>query len=409
MRWDDAVDVITPPLVSTERVGDALVVTLARAPVNAINDELLAQLDAVLDEAEADERIAVLHLRSALKVFCGGADLALIRSCMATPQGRNEMVAIVQRMQRVFARLEAVGCVTIAELGGATVGGGFELALACDWRIAAHEARIGLPEAGLGLLAAGGGTQRLTHLVGPGIARRLILGAETVDGIEAERLGLVQWSVPRAQLERCRARAGAALRRAYRVWRWPRTSTASHWPVRRTATASPPRSPPRGACTNTLKPGAACRPSSEPEGAATHAHTREEDFSHELDKDKSRHRHRCRLRHRRGHGANLLAGAGATVIVADVQTDKGEAQAAALRDTGAKAKFLRVDMTDAGIDRRLRRRSANAIRCGGRAGQRRRLGHDASVLGRHARAVGPHHRPELHRPDAPDQGAAARR
>ena len=128
--------VISTPLVSSRRVGDALVVTLQRAPVNAINDELLAQLDAVLDEAEADEQIAVLHLRSALKVFCGGADLGLIRSSVATPQGRNEMVTIVQRMQRVFARLENAGCVTIAELGGATVGGGFELALACDWRIA---------------------------------------------------------------------------------------------------------------------------------------------------------------------------------------------------------------------------------------------------------------------------------
>jgi enoyl-CoA hydratase/carnithine racemase len=198
-----------PPLVRTERVGDALVATLGRAPVNAINDELLAELDALLDVVEADERISVLHLRSAFKVFCGGADLALIRSSIATPQGRNRMVAIVQDMQRVFARLENAPCVTLAELGGATVGGGFELALACDWRIAAHEARIGLPEAGLGLLAAGGGTQRLTQLVGAGTARRLILGAETVDGVEAERLGLVQWTVPRARL----AEAAAALAR----------------------------------------------------------------------------------------------------------------------------------------------------------------------------------------------------
>jgi len=210
------------PMVRRERVGDALVVTLARAPVNAINDELLAQLDAALDEAEADERIAVLHLRSALKVFCGGADLGLIRSSIETPQGRNRMVAIVQDMQRVFARLENAPCVTIAELGGATVGGGFELALACDWRIAAHEARIGLPEAGLGLLAAGGGTQRLTHLVGPGVARRLILGAETVGGREAERLGLVQWAVPRAQL------ADAARALAQRCAANPRTTLAEN-------------------------------------------------------------------------------------------------------------------------------------------------------------------------------------
>jgi len=198
-------------LLATERAGAAIVVTLARAPVNAIDDALLAELDSVLDAVEADASVSVLHLRSALKVFCAGADLALMRSCLPTPQGRERMVAIVQTMQRVFARLEQAPCVTIAELGGAAVGGGFELALACDWRIAAHEARIGLPEAGLGLLAAGGGTQRLTRLVGPGTARRLLLGGETIDGVEALRLGLVQWAVPRAQLaEAARALAQRA-------------------------------------------------------------------------------------------------------------------------------------------------------------------------------------------------------
>lgn len=203
--------------LTTQRTGDALIVTLARTPVNAIDDTFLAELDAVLDAAVADQSVSVLHLRSALKVFCAGADLALLRSCFQTPQARDHMVAIVQEMQRVFARLERAPFVTIAELGGAAVGGGFELALACDWRIAAHEARIGLPEAGLGLLAAGGGTQRLTRLVGPGTARRLLLGGETVDGLEAERLGLVQWAVPGAQLAeatRALVRRGAGIPRA---------------------------------------------------------------------------------------------------------------------------------------------------------------------------------------------------
>jgi enoyl-CoA hydratase/carnithine racemase len=190
----------TAAWLATERAGSVLVVTLSRPPVNAIDDALLGELDAVLDAAEPDASIAVLHLRSALKVFCAGADLALMQSCLPTPQGRERMIAIVQMMQRVFARLEDAPFVTIAELSGAAVGGGFELALACDWRIAAHEARIGLPEAGLGLLAAGGGTQRLTRLVGPGTARRVLLGGEAVSGIEALQLGLVQWAVPRAQV-----------------------------------------------------------------------------------------------------------------------------------------------------------------------------------------------------------------
>lgn len=189
-----------PQRLQVQRRGAALVLTLDRAPVNAIDDELLAQLDAALGQAEADAGIAVLHLRSAHKVFCAGADLQLIRSSITTPQGLDRMLATVQAMQRVFARLEQLPCLTLAELGGATLGGGFELALACDWRIAAHEARLGLPEAGLGLLAAGGGTQRMTRLVGPGLARRLILGAETLAGEQALELGLVQWSVPRAAL-----------------------------------------------------------------------------------------------------------------------------------------------------------------------------------------------------------------
>jgi enoyl-CoA hydratase len=89
---------------------------------------------------------------------------------------------------------------TIAELGGAALGGGFELALACDLRIAATEAKLGLPEVRLGLIPGAGGTQRLTRLVGPGFASRLILGAEVVDGATAEKIGLVQWAHPRTEL-----------------------------------------------------------------------------------------------------------------------------------------------------------------------------------------------------------------
>lgn len=186
--------------LGTERVGATLVVTFARAPVNAIDSTLLAALEAVLGQVEADAGITVLHLRSALKVFAAGADLAFMRHCFSTPAGPEAMVTLVRRMQAAFARLETAPVVTLAEIGGAALGGGLELALACDLRIAAHEARLGLPEAGLGLLPGAGGTQRLVRLAGTGVARRLILGAETVDGVEAQRLGLVQWAVPRAEL-----------------------------------------------------------------------------------------------------------------------------------------------------------------------------------------------------------------
>jgi enoyl-CoA hydratase/carnithine racemase len=100
--------------------------------------------------------------------------------------------------------------VTIAEIGGAALGGGLELALACDLRIAAVEAKLGLPEARLGLIPGAGGTQRLTRLCGRPAAQRLILGAEVIDGATACDLGVVQWAVPRAEL---RERAAELARR----------------------------------------------------------------------------------------------------------------------------------------------------------------------------------------------------
>ena len=187
-------------LVHTERRGRVLVATLARPPVNALDDRLIAALDAALDRAIDDDAVTVLQLRSEQRAFSAGADLSLIESCFATPQGPDAMTEVVREMQRLYARLESAPLVTLAEIGTQALGGGFELALACDLRVAANEARLGLPEARLGLLPGAGGTQRLTRLCGPGLAKRLILGAEVIDGASAERLGLVQWAVPRAQL-----------------------------------------------------------------------------------------------------------------------------------------------------------------------------------------------------------------
>ncbi len=187
-------------IVSSQRIGRVLVATLSRPPVNALDDRLIAALDAVVDRAIEDDGIAVLHLRSDQRAFSAGADLALIEACFATPQGPEAMTGVVREMQRLYSRLESAPLVTLAEIDTLALGGGLELALACDLRVAALEARIGLPEARLGLLPGAGGTQRLTRLCGPGLAKRLILGAELIDGALAERLGLVQWAVPCEQL-----------------------------------------------------------------------------------------------------------------------------------------------------------------------------------------------------------------
>lgn len=181
--------------------GAVAIATLCRPPVNAINDEWVARLNDVLEEVEASAAVGVLWIRSAQKVFCAGADLSLMHSILDSAAGRDRMIDLTRRMQQVFARLEALPKVTLAEIGGPAMGGGFELALSCDMRIVADDARVGLPEAGLGLLPAAGGTQRMTRICGEAVARRLILGAELVSGSAAVAFGLAQWSAPAAALE----------------------------------------------------------------------------------------------------------------------------------------------------------------------------------------------------------------
>jgi enoyl-CoA hydratase/carnithine racemase len=187
------------PWVATQRIGRVLVATLSHPPVNALDGTLIAQLNAALDTALADD-VTVLHLRSDQRAFCAGADLALMRNCFATQYGPAAMTDVVRNMQHLFARLEDAPLVTLAEIGGAALGGGLELALACDLRVAALQATLGLPETSLGLVPGAGGTQRLTRLSGPGVAKRLIFGAEVIDGARAQQLGVVQWALPGDEL-----------------------------------------------------------------------------------------------------------------------------------------------------------------------------------------------------------------
>jgi enoyl-CoA hydratase len=175
---------------------------LNRPPANAINGEWLDQLDRFIAEMALRTDVAMVHVRSAQKVFCAGADLHLMSESLRSSKGVDTMMAVVGRMQRSFESLSRLPQVVLAEIRGAALGGGFELALACDLRIASENSVMGLPEARLGLLPGAGGTQRLTQLVGPGIAARLILGAEAIKGADAARLGLVQWTTSDELLEK---------------------------------------------------------------------------------------------------------------------------------------------------------------------------------------------------------------
>jgi enoyl-CoA hydratase/carnithine racemase len=193
-------------MIALDLDGPLAIATLSRAPVNAIDEQWLARLDRVLDNLEKEKGLAVLLLRSTERAFCAGADLALMKSRFDSAEGRTRFVGFVREIQRVFARLERLPQVTLAEIGGPALGGGLELALCCDLRVASDEARIGLPETRLGLLPGAGGTQRLTRIAGEAAAKRLILGAEVLTGAQAAALGIVQWSASASALP-TRARA----------------------------------------------------------------------------------------------------------------------------------------------------------------------------------------------------------
>ncbi len=193
-------------MLAVSRRGGVAELTLDRPPVNAIDDAMIAALHGALDRLADAPDFQVLHIRSNAKVFAAGADLALIRSWKDAPSPGGALSAYIDRLQGLYYRIESLPQVTLCEIAGAAMGGGYELALSCDLRIAAIEAKIGLPEVGLGLIPGAGGTQRLTRLCGRGVAARVILTAEPIDGSTAATLGMVEWAVPRAEIaERARA------------------------------------------------------------------------------------------------------------------------------------------------------------------------------------------------------------
>ncbi|MEB2317060.1 MAG: enoyl-CoA hydratase/isomerase family protein [Pseudomonadota bacterium] len=185
-------------------------ITMARPPVNAMDGAFVAAFDAALGQAEASEP-TVLVIRSEMRCFSAGADLGMIQGYFGSAEGTAAMVAYVKELHRLFRRLETIQAVTLASIGGPALGGGLELALSCDLRIASTSAKIGLPEARVGMIPGAGGTQRLPRLCGPGVASRLILGGEIVDGAEAHRLGIAQWVAAPDELE---ARTAAIAERA---------------------------------------------------------------------------------------------------------------------------------------------------------------------------------------------------
>ncbi len=157
-----------------------------RPPVNALNTEMVLEIEKLFDQLAIRNDISVIVLTGEGKAFIAGADIAEM-SGFSPLQAR----VFAQNGHRALAKIAGIEKVTIAAINGFALGGGCELALACDIRVIAAGARIGQPEVNLGLLPGFGGTQRLARLVGPGIAKELIFTADAIDAAEALRIGLV--------------------------------------------------------------------------------------------------------------------------------------------------------------------------------------------------------------------------
>lgn len=171
-------------------------ITINRAEKrNALNAMVRGELIAAVDALRLDNEVRVIVLTGAGdKAFVAGADIAEFAT--RTPIEQRDVMAA----RNIFSELASCPKPTIAMINGFALGGGCELAMACDMRIAAASARLGQPEIKLGIIPGGGGTQRLPRLVGSGNAMRLVLTGELIDAAEALRIGLVDMVLPDADL-----------------------------------------------------------------------------------------------------------------------------------------------------------------------------------------------------------------
>ena len=184
--------------VTTEHEGAVARVTIDNPPMNALSTDLLAELEAEIDRLDGDPATrAVVIAGAGERAFVAGADIKefpALREAGATEGGP------ARGLQAVGKRMDAAHTPFVAAIKGFCLGGGLELAMCCDVRICADDAKLGQPEIKLGLIPGGGGTQRLPRLVGLGRANLLNLGGDFIDAQTAYEWGLVERVVPAAEL-----------------------------------------------------------------------------------------------------------------------------------------------------------------------------------------------------------------
>ena len=171
--------------VSQPREGVVRVKISSPATLNALNSMILAELESLVDSLSPDT-VRALVITGEGKAFVAGADISEMAHL-----SESEGLAFGERGARVFRKIEDLPFPVIAEVNGFALGGGCELALACDIRIASMKARFGQPEVGLGIIPGFSGTYRLPKLIGQGMAKELIYTGKMIDADEALRIGLV--------------------------------------------------------------------------------------------------------------------------------------------------------------------------------------------------------------------------
>ncbi|OJF14134.1 enoyl-CoA hydratase/isomerase family protein [Couchioplanes caeruleus] len=177
-------------------IGDGIgTIRLQRPPMNALNTQVQEELRSAAEEATASADVRAVIVYGGEKVFAAGADITEF-----TTTTFQEMTVRAAALSSAFDAVARIPKPVVAAITGYALGGGCELALTCDWRVVADDAKLGQPEIKLGIIPGAGGTQRLARLVGPARAKDLIFSGRMVDAEEALRIGLADRVVPAADV-----------------------------------------------------------------------------------------------------------------------------------------------------------------------------------------------------------------